>query len=165
MATMHCTHVVLLSTRRLPRRLGGAVVLDGADGDEARAWGDEYRHRRSGRVVVLRVIAQGGGQTLAALWVAGNTRAGARTFATDVVLASLTEAARLVSALPVTVRADGRLAVPDVLTTPAVLALWPAIWRARRAADGPAWTGSGSADPQTPGNPPTGEPTVLAALA
>lgn len=162
---MHLTHVVLLSTRRLPRRLGATVVLDGDDGDEAQPHGDEYRHRRNGRVVVLRVIAQGGGQTLAALWIAANGRNGARTFATDTILAALTEAGRLVVALDVSQRADGRLAVPDVATTPAVPALWPALWRFRRAADGPEWTGGPPPTAQTPGNPPTGEHIVKEALA
>ena len=164
MAEMHLTHVVLLSTRRLPRRLGATVVLDGDDG-ETQPHGDEYRHRRNGRVVVLRVIASGGGQTLAALWIAANGRNGARTFATDVILAALTEAGRLVVALDVAQRADGRLAVPDVATTPAVLALWPVGWRFRRAADGPEWVGGPPPAAQTPGNAPTGEHVVKEALA
>lgn len=163
MADMFLTHVILLDGRRLPRRLASQVVLDGDDGDEQQPHGDEYRHRRTGRVVVLRVIAQGGGQTLAALWVAGNGRAGARTFATDVILASLTEAGRLVASLLVTQRSDGRLAAPDVATTPAALALWPAAWRFRRPVDGPEWVGElGSA---VPGTPPSGEHIVMEALA
>lgn len=162
---MFCTHVVLIDGRRLPRRLGGVLVLDGDDGDEQRGWGDEYRHRRTDRVIVLRLIAQGGGQSLAALWVSANGRNGARTFATDVVLAALTETGRLVAALEITRRADGRLAAPDVETTPAVLAMWPSAWRFRRGADGPEFVGGPLPALQTPGLPATGEPIVREALA
>lgn len=165
MAEMFLTHVLLLEGRRLPRRLGGQLVLDGDDGDEQRGWGDDYRHRRTDRVVVLRPIAQGGGRTLASLCVSANGRNGARTFAIDTVIAALTEAGRLVAALDVTQRADGRFAVPDAETTPDVLALWPTTWRHRRGADGPEFVGGPLPLPQTPGNPPTGEPIVLDVMA
>jgi hypothetical protein len=160
---MFCSHIIYITGRRLPRALGALRIFDGDDGDELRQWGDEYRTRNGARVAVLRLIAQSGGNSLAALWVSGASENGSRNWVIANVLPALVENGRLIASVVANHRPAGRIAVVDVATTPAVLALWPSTWRHRLPADGPEWVGElGS---QTPGDPPTGEHVVMEALA
>jgi hypothetical protein len=158
---IHATDVVLLSTRALVRELDGEAILDGAAA--IREWGDEYRHRASKRVVVLRPIAEAAGAVLAALWVSGSSRDEACQWSREVLCVAQDSA--LLVRLSVEPDADGEPLVPRVEDTPSVLALWPESWRVRLPVDGPEWIDGPDAATMAPGAPPTGTPMIGDRLA
>lgn len=161
---MHCTNVLLLSGRRIPRRLAGARILDGEDGDEREAVGDVYRSRSGRRVVVTVILATGPGTILVSLWVSSIGRAGAKAYAADKIIPALTEAGRLLFAAEAVSRPAGRLGCPSVTTSPQAAALWPPAWRARLPTDGPELLPAAPGEIAAVGAAPTGEPSILSVV-